>query len=80
MRNRDFLADELASKLTLQPESLIDAMRRAEFHDQGGQLAFLEWMTFVPAAEKVGRRFQRLPGVEDRIDNLEKAFLLPPEP
>lgn len=80
VHNRDFMADELAAKLTLQPESLIDAMRKAEFHDRGGQFAFLEWMTFVPAAEKVGRGYQRLPGVEERIDILERAFLLPPEP
>ena len=79
VRNRDFIADELAAKLTLQPESLIDALREAQARDRGGELAFLEWMPFIPAAEKVGRRYQRLPGVEQRIDNLDKAFLLPGE-
>lgn len=79
MRNRDFMADELAAKLTLQPESLIDAMRIAELHDHGGQLAFLELMTFVPVAEQVGRSYKHMPGVDDRIDNLERAFLLPSE-
>ncbi|RJP29417.1 MAG: hypothetical protein C4536_11455 [Actinobacteria bacterium] len=76
VRNRDFMADELAGKLTLEPESLISAMRVARANDRGGELAFLQWMTFVPAAEKLGRRHRRLPGVEERIDNLERAFLL----
>jgi hypothetical protein len=31
-------------------------------------------MTFVPAAERVNRKVRRLPGVKERIDNLERAF------
>jgi Zn-dependent protease with chaperone function len=73
-RNRDLLADELAAKLTLQPEALISAIRKAEEYDRSNQLSFLQWMTFVPATEMAGRRFRRLPGVEQRIDNLERAF------
>ena len=78
-RNRDFMADELAAKLTLQPEALISAIREAEACDRSDRLSFLQWMTFVPAAEMVGRRYQRLPGVEQRIDNLERAFRIQEE-
>ncbi len=73
-RKRDFMADELAAKLTLQPEALIAAIRKADTHDRDDRLSFLQWMTFVPWAEKAGRRYRRLPGVEDRIDNIERAF------
>jgi Zn-dependent protease with chaperone function len=73
-RDRDLMADELAAKLTLQPQALIAAMRKAEACDRGDRLSFLQWMAFVPTAEKVGRRYRRLPGVEERIDNLERAF------
>ncbi len=68
------MADELAAKLTLQPEVLISALRKAEACDRGDDLSFLQWMTFVPAAQMEGRRYDRLPGVEQRIDNLERAF------
>ncbi|MEW6552859.1 MAG: M48 family metalloprotease [Actinomycetota bacterium] len=78
-RNRDFLADELAAKLTLQPEALVSALRVADECDRGDGLSFLQWMTFVPAAEMAGRRRRRLPGVEERIDNLERAFRIQEE-
>jgi Zn-dependent protease with chaperone function len=78
-RNRDFMADELAAKMTLQPEELISAMRKADICDRDDALSFLQWMTFVPAAEREGWRYRRLPGVEQRIDNLERAFRIQEE-
>ena len=74
VRNRDLMSDELAAKLTLEPEALIGALQKAQACDRGGQLAYLQSMTFVPAAERVNRKVRRLPGVKERIDNLERAF------
>jgi Zn-dependent protease with chaperone function len=66
LRQRDRYADELAVKWTLQPESLIHAMQKAQAYDESERIAFLNDMPFVPAGKQ-----PETGAIERRIQNLQ---------
>jgi Zn-dependent protease with chaperone function len=73
---RDLYADELALKWTLQPESLISAMRKAQLHDKSEAIAFLGDIPFVPTVLENPHKYLQSPSVEKRIENLDKVARL----
>jgi heat shock protein HtpX len=76
---RDFCADELAVKWTLQPEALIGAMQKAQIHDESKRIFFLEVIPFVPTTFENPHKDMESTSVRERIDNLAQVVRLPPQ-
>lgn len=74
---RDFYADELTVKWTLQPEALIEAMQKAQMFDKSKKISFLEVIPFVPTVFDNPHKDMDSASVRERIDNLVEIARLP---
>ena len=75
--NRDLVADKLAAKWTLQPQSLIDAMLKTQENDESKSISFIRDISFVPTVRENPHKYMQSGAVEERIRNLKESFKLP---